>query len=202
VKIRDVGESHTGLELNCQPGSRPVNRTNIQETLAPLVGLPLRCIGRAADLLWVQFGNLRELANIRGGTRTVGDWALHVQCPWRITQPPTILVARGDCYYEASSGEPYDWATAGESRFDRYALSLNKEFKFSPPLVKAVDVDVVGGFSLRFNSAYIFEVFPDKSSDSDSEHWRLFQPAVSRAISYFQKIIFGISTRQVLDEKP
>ena len=105
----------------------------------------------------------------------MGDWALHVQCPWRITRPPTILVGRGDCYYEATSNEPYDWQKAGESRFDRYAMSLNKEFELSPPLVEAVEVDAVGGFSLRF-SDYVFEVFPDESSDGGSEHWRLFQP--------------------------
>ena len=148
----------------------------IQKTLTPLVGLPLRCIGRAADLLWVQFGEMRELPDRRGGTRSVGEWALHVQCPWRITRPPAILVARGDCFYEADSDEPYDWDAARESRFDRCAAPLNREFESSPPAVEAVVADVVGGFSLRLTGGFIFEAFPDHSTGSDSEHWRFFQP--------------------------
>lgn len=154
----------------------PKNSTIIQKTLAPLVGLPLRRIGRAADLLWVQFGEMRELPDRRGGTRTVGEWSLHVQCPWRITRPPTILVARGDCHYVAGSDEPYDWDAAGESRFDRCAAPLNREFESSPPTVEAVVTDAVGGFSLRLTGGYIFEVFPDDSTGSDTEHWRFFQP--------------------------
>jgi hypothetical protein len=153
-----------------------MNPTTIQEILAPLIGLPLRCIGRAADLVWLHFGAFKELPGIRGGSRTAGEWALHVQCPWRITRPPTILVGSHDCYYESSGDEPYDWEAAGESRFDRYAVSLNNEFEISPPLVEAVDVDTIGGFCLRLANGYIFEVFPDESSNGHGEHWRFFQP--------------------------
>jgi hypothetical protein len=46
-----------------------MNSNVIQQILAPLVGLQLRCIGRAADLLWVQFGELRELPDLRGRSR-------------------------------------------------------------------------------------------------------------------------------------
>src|SRR5436190_6768549 len=127
----------------------PVNHAIIQQTLSRLIGLPVRCIGRAADLLWVHFGELRELPNRGGGTRVVGEWALHVQCAWRITRLPAILVARGDCFYEAGSDDPYDWDAAGESRFDRCAATLNREFESSPPQVEAVVVDAVDGFSLR-----------------------------------------------------
>jgi hypothetical protein len=153
-----------------------VNSILIQEALAPLVGLPLRRLGRAADLLWVQFGEMRELPDRRGGTRWVGEWALHVQCPWRLTRPPAILLARGDCFYEADSGDPYDWNAGGESRFDRCAAPLNREFESSPPQVETVAVDEVGGFTLRLSGDLVFEVFPDECSGTDAEHWRFFQP--------------------------
>ena len=160
-----------------------MNQINLQEILAPLNGLYLRCIGRAADMLWAHFGEWSDTPNTRDGNRYMGDWALHVQCPWRITQPPEIVVASGDCFYEAGSDEPYNWETAGESRFDRYAITLNNEFETSPPLVDTVNVDGVGGFSLRFLCGYIFEVFPDLSSNSDNEQWRLFRPG--RVESHF-----------------
>lgn len=148
----------------------------IQKTLAPLAGLPLRCIGRAADLLWVHFGEMREVPDRKGGTRTVGEWALHVQCPWRLIRAPRILVARRDCFYEADSDAHYDRDGGGESRFDRLAKPLNLQFENSPPRVELIMVDSVGGFTLHLAGCYDFEVFPDESTGSDCEHWRLFQP--------------------------
>lgn len=56
-----------------------MNSNVIQQALAPLIGLPFRCIGRAADLLWVHLGEMRQLPDPKGGTRTVGERALHVQ---------------------------------------------------------------------------------------------------------------------------
>ncbi len=100
-----------------------------QNALAPLVGLPLRCIGRAVVLLWAHFGELREIPTRKAGTRTVGEWALHVQCPWRISQPPSILVASGDYLYAADGNEPYDPRSGRESRFDRRAAPLNTDFR-------------------------------------------------------------------------
>lgn len=155
-----------------------MNDTSIQNALAPLVGLPLRCIGRAADLLWVHFGDFREIPDRKGGPRTVGEWALHVQCPWRITRPPSIILARGDCHYTAENDEPYDWDAGGESRFDRLAAPLNRELESSAPRVVAVVVDAVGGFTLRLDGGFTFEVFPDDSTGSDTEHWRFFRPGV------------------------
>lgn len=153
-----------------------VKNSTIQKALAPLVGLPLRCIGRAADLLWVHFGEFREIPDRKDGTRTVGEWALHVQCPWRIARSASIFVARGDCFYTADGDEPYDWDAGGESRFDRCAALLNREFESSPPRVAAVIVDAVGGFSLRLDSGDTFEAFPDDCTGSDNEHWRIFRP--------------------------
>jgi hypothetical protein len=153
-----------------------MNQSEIQQILAHLVGLPLRCIGRAADLLWVHFGEMKEVPARRGDTRSLGDWALHIQCPWRITKPPAILVANGDCYYKADIDEPYDWDAGGESRFDSHAAPLNREFESLPPRVEAVVVDTVGGFSLRLSNGYCLDVFPSNSTGCKSEHWRFFQP--------------------------
>lgn len=44
----------------------------IRQALTPLVGLRLRRAGRAANMLWVQFGEMREVAAYRGGAKTVG----------------------------------------------------------------------------------------------------------------------------------
>lgn len=61
---------------------------SIEAALAPLVGLPLWASGRAGDLQWFQFGAkhavVAQSGSAKGTERTVGDYALHVQCAWRI----------------------------------------------------------------------------------------------------------------------
>jgi hypothetical protein len=76
-----------------------MDTTAIQQALTPLVGLALRCAGRATNMLWVHFGEMHEVAAYRGGTKTVGDWAIHVQCAWRLCRRGRIEIAYRDyCY--------------------------------------------------------------------------------------------------------
>jgi len=46
----------------------------VQQALAPILGQPLRSIGRAANMVWLHFGELREIPTRDGGTKMVGDW--------------------------------------------------------------------------------------------------------------------------------
>ncbi len=152
-----------------------MNKETIEQALTPLVGLPLRTIGRAADLLWLHFGEMHEVAARGGGVRTVGEWAIHVQCAWRLCQQGRIRVACQD-YYCSPEGEVLkDWDVIGKSLFDQQASSLRERFKMSPPKVTSYTVDDVGGFSMALSDDYRLDVFPDGSNHS--EHWRLFTPA-------------------------
>jgi len=152
--------------------------TTIQEALTPVVGLPLRCIGRAANMLWLHFGEMRIVPAHGGGTKTVGDWAIHVQCPWRISQLGRIVIAYHDFYYSPDGDALDDWDTLGKSRFDSVAARLCTEFETTSPVVASADPDDVGGFSVRFSRDYRLDVFPADSDDS-SEHWRVFQPGAT-----------------------
>jgi hypothetical protein len=49
-----------------------------------LIGLRLAIVRRAADMLVVHFGDIRPHPS---GEGTIGDYALHVQCPWRFRRP-------------------------------------------------------------------------------------------------------------------
>ena len=151
--------------------------SSIQQALAPLVGLPLHSIGRAANMVWLHFGEMREVSVRGGGTKTVGDWAIHIQCPWRISRSGRIVIAYHDFYYSPDGGDLEDWDKLGASQFDSAATSLRTEFEAVPPVVASVQTDDVGGFSIRFSQDYQLDVFPDTSFDS-SEHWRIFQPRV------------------------
>lgn len=154
-----------------------MNTTSIHQALAPLVGHPLHTIGRTANMVWLHFGEMREVPTRDDGTKRVGDWAVHVQCPWRISQRGRIVIAYHDFYYSPDGDDLENWDAIGSNQFDSAAVVLCAEFETVPPVVVSAHPEDVGGFSLHFSHDYRLDVFPDTSFDS-SEHWRIFQPGV------------------------
>ena len=148
-----------------------------EEHLRVLLGLPFQCIGRAADLVWLQFGTLRPRRVPGDSQDVVGEWAVHLQCAWRFSRENGIVLGRSDLYRKAGADEPYDWNAGGESRFDRLADNLNEPLKGGSVTVADLSVDSLGGFSLFFSNGLRLSAFPDESGGSpDSEDYRLFQP--------------------------
>ncbi len=153
-----------------------------EEVLSVLDDLRVRQIGRAADLLWMHFGDWREVPSQRGGTRQVGEWALHVQTSWRFTRRDRILLGVLDLYAYAEDGSDFDWDRDGESRFDRLATSLNQSFRDDDIRVRHLACDEVGSITLHLDTDLHFSVFPHFSSDyPDREYWRFFQPSTEGA---------------------
>ena len=146
-----------------------------ENALKPLAGLPLAKVGRAADLVWLQFGALKSTTT-KHGTRTTGDWAVHLQTSWRFVRDSKIILAVGDLYLLAN-GDSYDWDIGGENHFDHLATSLNDTLSSASVVVDQIKCDDVGGFSLALSDGARLDVFP-KISDTldDFEHWRILQP--------------------------
>jgi hypothetical protein len=65
------------------------------EVFKVLLGLRLFVVRRAADMLVVHFGDIRPDPS---GEGTVGDYALHVQCPWRFDGPVVTITGRDDVW--------------------------------------------------------------------------------------------------------
>jgi hypothetical protein len=152
-----------------------MTEAEVNDVLQPLMGLPLQCLGRAANMLWAPFGALRETVSPLGQKRETGEWALHIQCAWRFCQSGRIVVANGD-FYHSPSGDPLDdWDTFGKSAFDATVARLGEDFSGSRPHVTMIRADDIGGFSLQLTGNYQLDVFPSDSF-ADREHWRLFQP--------------------------
>ena len=113
--------------------------------------------------------------------KVVGDYALHIQCPWRITLGNSVVVGRGDifCTPEETNEPPpddFDWQTG--NRFDRVVLQLfqNESRQFT---VRAVEAGEAGSLAIGLEDGYKLEIFPH---DSDSvEHWRLLKPHTEEA---------------------
>jgi hypothetical protein len=73
-------------------------KEQIRRALDSLIGTALWSSGRAADLEWFQFGERRTVTT-GGRTKEVGEYALHVQCGWRIRRGDQVVVGGRDLYY-------------------------------------------------------------------------------------------------------
>ncbi len=117
------------------------------------------------------FGTLRPC---EGGS--VGDFALHIQCPWRVEGPEGIVTGRLDLW------EPLESSTVFDADSWHYEKSPNlQDFlmdqwlkRHGPSLVvEGVDGDECGGASIRLGKGFRLELFP---AGTCSEDWRLFRP--------------------------
>jgi hypothetical protein len=152
-------------------------RTQVQKALNVLIGQPLWSSGRAADLEWFQFGLRKIVKDSRGNEREVGEYALHVQCAWRITHQEQVVVASRDLYSprEESDDRPEDfnWDVQGANRRDQRIAELfqNETRQF---VVRKVEAGKAGSFTIVLDDDYALDVFPDDSLSG--EHWRIFKP--------------------------
>jgi hypothetical protein len=149
----------------------------IEQALSVLVGLPLWALGRAVDLVWFEFGGRRTVKTWKGTKKEVGDYALHVQCAWRIKLNDRIVIGRGDIFCEPEeSDEPvpadFDWQKS--NRFDRIAAELLQN-ESRQLMVRRVDAGDAGGVTVLLDDGYKLEIFPQDSGIG--EYWRFFKPA-------------------------
>jgi len=158
-------------------------KNDVENALGALVGLPLSDVSRGANMLMFGFGGPRLIPAHSGGTREVGDFALHVQCAWRFRDSSRILIGFNDIYYPADLPwtEPipdgFDWDVSGANRCDRFFKSFMAAHKTAPIRVISAVADDVGGFHLGFSDGYELDVFPD--TGMPNEVWRLFRPCTS-----------------------
>jgi len=124
----------------------------ITNALNRLLGLPLWVIGRAGDLEWFQFGNQRSVPAFWGGTKVVGEFALHLNCPWRLVSAAGSALASNEATLDvlaAAASRPLDCCGVLVESPARFTLEFSTGEKL---LVEAVDHD-------------------------QGEYWRLFRPA-------------------------
>lgn len=134
-------------------------------------------IGRAAAMCWIHFGCPEEI-ELRGGTSVMGEFALDLDCPWRIrNRAGGIELGSADMFTPASShefDEDFDWDVQGNNLFDKKAKRL-----FPQSTQIAVIAAVLSrncDLTITFSNGLILESFVNASSQQ--ECWRLFRPKV------------------------
>ena len=140
-----------------------------REHLEPLIGLRLSASYRAADMRMFHFGKMREV-----GCGAVGEYALHVQCPWRIEIKDRIITGRYDLFEPAERTENFDWESwnwdENETLQDRLVSDLLAKTELT---VHNVATDCHGGATLDLSGGYALVLFP---AGSEGEDWRVFKP--------------------------
>jgi len=150
-------------------------RDEIISELNKLIGLKFQYGGRASNLFWLGFGEMITVKRLRE-TNELAEYALHIQCSWRITKSNKILVASRDLYSPNSEwdeeNEDFDWDVQGNNRFDERIKSLMEDVKETLD-VRKIESDEVGGLKVFFTENYVLEIFPDISDEDEySEFWR------------------------------
>ena len=98
-------------------------RRMIEAALAPILGLPMRDMGRAADMAWLGFGDEIEVPDTRtGGTRALARYRLHLSRPFRLSGPGGAIAAAHDMYHArvnpGHEPDSFEWDRRGATWYD------------------------------------------------------------------------------------
>ncbi len=165
----------------------------IVRSFAPIYGLKVSVARNAGDMKNFQFGAMTPHPTGKG---TVGQYALHIQCPWRIVteqQPWRIpatdpmITGSGDWWEPAIKSDSFEWEGWNEHRstpslqehllealFQHYDSETKSYVNVSDHLVvQQVEADDCGGLNIHLSGGFRLQVFPNGKS---GEHWRFFSP--------------------------
>jgi hypothetical protein len=137
-------------------------------------------MARAADMRTIQFGAVRDYMS-----GCVGEYALHIQCPWRFENDSGIITGSGDLYRPFDKNKElnvnFDWEHDDNLQDQLLRQLLNgydertRQIVNSTSLlvVTAIEADSTGGFWLKLSGGYRLVVFP---TGTRVEAWRIFRP--------------------------
>jgi hypothetical protein len=158
----------------------PDIKAEIARSLTRLFGLPLSIARDAADLKNFGFGTIKPHPSGKG---TIGQYALHLQCPWRIVGSDGIVTGSSDYYEPVEQDGEVDLEDRQASSLQRKRLGeLLRSYDAGTRswvngtdrlAVEAVVVHDFGGFELELSGNFRLQVFP---CGSRGEDWRFFEP--------------------------
>ncbi|MGI1659916.1 MAG: hypothetical protein ACRKFN_13270 [Desulfitobacterium sp.] len=147
----------------------------IEQKLKPLIGIPLSKVGRSANVVWFCFGEKRISKDFFGNKREVFQYAIHLECSWRIIKNNIIEIGSKDLYVPSKEwkgdDENFEWDIQGNNLFDDW---INLSNSCLPLNITNFSVDQVCGIKVFFEEDYVLEIFPNNSTDD--ECWRFFIP--------------------------
>ena len=129
-------------------------RNEIEQKLSAIQGLQFWAAGHAANMLWLQIGNRNIVPAWGGGTKEVGTYALHIDCPWSWTRNGAIL-----------------------ANHETDTQRLNERISLPETCQRIVAQDS-GSFEIHFDSQTKLSVSVEDVPDPQAvEYWRFFKPS-------------------------
>lgn len=148
-----------------------------RRSLERVIGERWRCAGRAGNIVWLGFGPSRTVIDSRGEAREISEYALHVQCPFRVLDGDQLVTGSSDIYEPGpgwdGDGE-FDWDVQGANWFDVRARKLDAYLAEDLVVVTSVDVTAWGDLTISLSDDFRIEV--RRAGSAHREHWRFFQP--------------------------
>jgi hypothetical protein len=147
----------------------------IADVLEPVIGEPFMNLGRAANLIWLGFGEEVDAPTRRDPERRTARHCLHASCPFRLDSNDAILIGASDIYRpagEPDSIENFDWGQPGATLFDASVAAFWSEYEPGFAVLDGVSADPMGGLQLELSSGHTIRLFPSRSGPH--EHWRYF----------------------------
>ena len=142
-----------------------------------LIGKNVYRIGRAAAMCWIHFGRPMKI-ELRGQKRILGEFALDLDCPWRIrNRSGGVELGSADMFTPASRhdlDEDFDWDIQGNNLFDEKAKLLFSES--TQIIVTSVKLSGNYDLTITFSNGLTLECFINASTQE--ECWRLFKPGL------------------------
>ena len=155
------------------------SRTGLQDRIDVLVGLQLSIARNAANMTIFHFGPIRPHPS---GGGTVGAYALHIQCPWRLTAGARIVTGTTDRFVGPSDGAEAndDDHRSGNLQLVRIGELLRGYDETTRSFVNASGqlvvteavTDAFGGLDITLSGGYRLQLFPDGSIEED---WRFVE---------------------------
>jgi len=160
-------------------------KNKIKHILEHLVGFEFTRTTRAGATECLKFGTLYRHDH-KGIERQIGEFGIHLQCPWRITKDNVILVGYNDLTEQpdetAEYDENFDWDVQMGNLRD---LKLTAFLGSGSYVIESVEADDFGGFELTFNDNVKLTVFPTSSSKNQyGEYWRLLDNRNEESIHF------------------
>ena len=154
-------------------------RTDLEDCLQVLVGLPLSIARKAAGMTIFHFGAVRPHPSGKG---TVGAYALHIQCPWRLIANDAVLTGTADSFVGPSEGLEIDDADVRSGNLQAVRIGsllqgydeVTRSFVNTTGQLVVTDAhaDAFGGADLALSGGYRLQIFPDGSRGED---WRFME---------------------------
>ena len=128
-----------------------------------LVGERWRRAGRACDLVWLVFGH------------EPAEFALHLQCRWRVFCGEERCTGSGDVYLPPSgqAADDFDWDVQGANRFDLKAAELTSYLEANEVVVTEVEISGEGDLTIRLTDGFVIDARATRPADG--EDWRFFR---------------------------